>query len=386
MSLQNPQNPQNLQVLESQLQEMLEHEKHNWMKTAQLLIEIERRVLFKEKARSFSQYVRQLAEQFQMHESNFWRIRKAGEYYLKLNNTTDIEVISQAKTTPEQIEILTKISTVAPPDVVKSIEEKMLAGEMTRQELRDVWKAYRPAKEGKTERGGKFKNKKPLPDNSGDLGGSDDPNDPNANTLPLPFPPTSSSPSPMPSVSPVSPALLKPPQSLSAQATLAITAANFVTALRTPRWACETLKKEINQFHIFTEVAVTAGSSRHARRVDVVAIVRETYKSQLPIVIGVEIKTSINDLLRDTKLTEYMSFCHYFYLAIPNEPTFIEAAENVTTQRIGILCMTDEVIDGRYQIIVNRKAHRLQPHPAILGELYGRCLFHALSWIGKEDG
>lgn len=362
----NPQTLQALQVLETQLQELLERDKLNWTKTAQVLIEIERRKLFKEKARSFTQYIRQMAEQFQMHESNFWRIRKAGEYYLKLNNTTDIEVISQAKTSPEQIEILTKISTVAPPDVVKSIEEKMLAGKTNRQELRDVWKAYRPAKEGKTERGGKFKNQKPQP--------AEQPAD-SGNSMP-----------PVSPVSPVSSTLLKPPPSLSPQATQVITAANFVTALRAPWWAGNTLKKEIDQFHLFTEVAVTAGSSHHARRIDVVALVRETYKSPLPTVIGVEIKTNVNDLLRDTKLTEYMSFCHYFYLAIPNEPAFIEAAENVITKRIGILCVTDEVIDGRYQIVVNRKAHRLQPHPAILGELYGRCLFHALSWIGKEEG
>jgi len=361
-------NPQALQALETQLQELLERDKLNWTKTAQVLIEIERRKLFREKARSFTQYVRQLAEQFQMHESNFWRIRKAGEYYLKLNNTTNLDVIGQAKTSPEQIEILTKISTVAPPDVVKGIEKKMIAGETTRQELRDVWKAYRPAKEGKTERGGKFKTPtKPLPVDSDDSGDS------SASTLPLPFPPMSLTSPPRPPVPP------------SAQATLAITAANIVTALRTPWWAGSTVKKEIDRFHIFTEVAVTAGSSHHARRIDVVAFVRETYKSPLPTVIGVEIKTNVNDLLRDTKLTEYMSFCHYFYLAIPNEPALIEAAENVTTQRIGLLCVTDEVIDGRYQIVVNRKARRLQPHPAILGELYGRCSFHALGWIGKEE-
>ncbi len=346
---------QNLQALEKQLQNLLEREKRSWTKTAQLLIEIERRELFKEKARSFTQYVRQLAVQFKIHESNFWRTKKAGEYYLKLNDTIDIEVISQAKTTPEQVEILTKISTVAPSEVVQSLEKKMIAGKTTRKELWDIWETYRPAKEGKNERGGKPK--KPLP---GDF---------DAQTLPLPF-------SPMP--------LSKPPQTQLANAAKAITAANFATALKDTQWAADTLKKEVSHLHIFKEVAVTAGSSRHARRIDVVAIVRETYKSLLPTVIGVEIKTSVNDLLRDIKLTEYMSFCHYFYLAIPNDPAFIDAAESVTTRQIGLLCITDEVIDGRYQIVVNRKARRLQPHPAILGELYGRCLFHALGWIGKE--
>jgi len=368
----HPQNSPNLQNLETQLQELLERDKRNWTKTAQLLIEIERRELFFKRAKSFTQYIRQLAEQFKIHESNFWRVKKAGEYYLKLNETTNIEVISDAKTTPEQVEILTKISTVAPPDVVKALEEKMINGETTRQELRDVWKAYRPAKEGKTERGRKPKNDKPSESSEGSNASGDL------------FSPAS----PVSLVAQPSSALKSPPpaQSQSAKAVLAITAANIVTALRSPQWMIETLKsKEINHLRLFQEVAITVGSSHHARRIDVVAIVRETYKSPLPTVLGVEIKTSISDLLRDMKLTEYMSFCHYFYLAIPNERAFIEAAESVTTPSIGLLTLTDKLIDGQYQLIVNRKARRLQPHPAILGELYGKCLFHALGWIGKED-
>lgn len=372
---QKNQKSQNLQNLETQLQELLERDKRNWTKTAQLLIEIERRELFFKRAKSFSQYIRQLAEQFKIHESNFWRVKKAGEYYLKLNDTTNIEVISDAKTTPEQVEILTKISTVAPPEVVKALEEKMINGETTRQELRDVWKAYRPAKEGKTERGRKpkSKSKTPPPNDSNDSNDSGDLFSQVSQVSPVPQP---------------SSALKSPPpaQSQSAKAVLAITAANIVTALKSPQWMIETLKsKEINHLRLFQEVAITVGSSYHARRIDAVAIVRETYKSPLPTVLGVEIKTSVSDLLRDMKLTEYMSFCHYFYLAIPNEHAFIEAAESVITPSIGLLTLTDKLIDGQYQLIVNRKARRLQPHPAILGELYGKCLFHALGWIGKED-
>jgi len=76
----------------------------------------------------------------------------------------------------------------------------------------------------------------------------------------------------------------------------------------------------------FKEVAVTVGCSRHPRRIDVVGIVRESYKTPLPTVIGVEIKVDVNDLKRDATVTEYMPFCHYFYLALPNEPAMIEAA------------------------------------------------------------
>jgi hypothetical protein len=46
---------------------------------------------------------------------------------------------------------------------------------------------------------------------------------------------------------------------------------------------------------------------------------------------------------RDAKLTKYMQFCHYFYLAVPNDQAMNEAAAAVTTQQIGILCVTDSL-------------------------------------------
>jgi len=60
----------------------------------------------------------------------------------------------------------------------------------------------------------------------------------------------------------------------------------------------------------------------------------------------------VNDLKRDAQFTKYMQLCHYFFLAIPNETAFIEAAKDVITQQIGILCVTDEIVDGRYQASV----------------------------------
>jgi len=328
-----------LEKIETQLQALLEQEKRQWTRTAQLLIEIERDSLFFERAKSFSQYVRQLSEQFQIQESNFWRIKKAGEYYLKLHDTDDVQIIEQAKTTPEQVEILAKIRTAAPSEVVQSLEKRMVDGETTRQELRDVWQTYRPLKEGKTERG-----RKP-------------------NNLP-------------PDVAP-------PVQSQSAK--VAMTTVNILEALKNLQWAIDTVGVDTDCSRLFTEVAVTAGSSRYPRRIDVVSIVRHFRDGPLPTIIGVEIKADVNDLKRETKLTEYMPFCHYFYLAFPNETAFINAAKAVTTQQIGLLCVTDEIIDGRYQVVMLRKARRSQkPHPALMGELYAKCLCQALDWIGEN--
>jgi len=327
-----------IKKLENQLQNLLEREKRQWTKTAQLLIDIERSRLYRNQAKSFSQYVRQLAQKFKINESSFWRIKRAGEYYLKLHNTDNIEIIGKANTSPEQLEILMKISSIAPPNIVQDFKERLISGKTTREELRDTWRTYCKVKNDKPRRG--RKSKKQLLDNViGDL-----------------F---------------TNPA--------------AMTTANIIQSLKNPQWAIDTInQKKMDYFQLFTEVAVSSGTSSKPRRIDIVSIVKESNKGPLPTVIGIEVKINIHDLKRDMKLTEYIPFCHYFYLAIPNEQAMIDAAASVTTKEIGILCVTNEVVDGRYKNVIIRKAERIKkPHPVLLGELYGKCLFHALGWIGE---
>jgi hypothetical protein len=326
-----------IKKLENQLQNLLEREKRQWTKTAQLLIDIERSRLYRKEAKSFSQYIRQLAQKFKINESSFWRIKRAGEYYLKLHNTDNIEIIGKANTSPEQLEILMKISSIAPPNIVQDFKERLISGKTTREELRDTWRTYCKVKKDKPRRG--RKSKKQLLDNViGDL-----------------F--TNSA---------------------------AMTTANIIQSLKNPQWAIDTInQKKMDYFQLFTEVAVSSGTSSKPRRIDIVSIVKESNKGPLPTVIGIEVKINIHDLKRDMKLTEYIPFCHYFYLAIPNEQAMIDAAASVTTKEIGILCVTSEVVDGRYKNVIIRKAQRIKkPHPVLLGELYGKCLFHALGWIG----
>lgn len=230
---------------------------------------------------------------------------------------------------------MAKIRTIAPHEIVKNLEEQMIKGETTRQNLRSVWQTYRHLKENKSKQGDKSKKSQ----------------------------------------------LETVTESSERQSTL--TAANILEALKTTRWATDTVGVNTDCSRLFTEVAVTAGSSHHPRRIDAVIIVRQFHECPLPTIIGVEIKAGVNDLLRDEKLTEYIPFCHYFYLALPNDTAFIEAAKAVTTQQIGLLCITDEVIDGRYQVVMLRKARSRKPHPALMGELYAKCLCHALGWVGE---
>jgi hypothetical protein len=320
-----------LEKIETQLEAIIQQDKQQWTKTAQLLLKIKSGYFYLERAKSFSQYIRQLAKQFQVNESKFWRIKKAGEFYLKLYDTTDTKVISKAKTTPEQIEILIKIRTAAPPEVVESLEKKMLEGKTTRQELRDIWQTYRRLKEGRNERGRKPKNP-PLDD------------------------------------------VVQLPEAKS------IKVINTLEALKNPNWVIKTIGEETDDLHIFQEVVVTEGSSVQ-NCIDVVGVVKESNQSPLPTIIGVEIKVMSLDLFENSNFPELKRFCHYFYVAIPNETHFIDLAKELITQQVGILCVTDEIVDGRYQVVMIRKARRRRkPHTALLGELYAECLCQALGW------
>lgn len=54
---------------------------------------------------------------------------------------------------PECLELLEKISRVAPTGVVEPLELQVVAGEVPRRELRKLWEAYRPVLRGQTARG-----------------------------------------------------------------------------------------------------------------------------------------------------------------------------------------------------------------------------------------
>lgn len=260
-----------LQDIEVQLQHLLEQDKRNWTKVAQLLIEIERYALFKEKAKSFTQYVKLLAKSLKIHESNLWRIKKAGEYYLAVYGTDEVNVIDTAKTSPEQIEIFNKIKTVAPVEVIKDLEEKLIAGTTSRRDLRAIWSNYRPASRHKEK----------------------------------------------------------------------VTSANLLEALKDPGWITETLGQAPSYF--YTVNVGTAGLIAIAKVSD----------EPLPLILSVGVRFP----------------SHYAYQTQENK-----------SKHVGLLALTDQVVEGRYQIKLIKKALRLNPSKEALGAFYGQLLLQVLGW------
>ena len=67
-------------------------------------------------------------------------------------------------------------------------------------------------------------------------------------------------------------------------------------------------------------------------------IVEEKENSEVRIV-GVEIKVAKADLLADHKMAEYVDFVDRFYIAVPEDPQMIDAAQAVRLPSWGILAV-----------------------------------------------
>jgi hypothetical protein len=109
---------------------------------------------------SFSFFVSQLAKSRGRTESTYWRLIKAGEVYSAIREKLDPlgkelpDLIGESvKATPESLEIVDKISRVAPVDVLITTQYRAMRGMISRSELRDLWETYRPVLSGKTARG-----------------------------------------------------------------------------------------------------------------------------------------------------------------------------------------------------------------------------------------
>lgn len=121
----------------------------------------------------------------------------------------------------------------------------------------------------------------------------------------------------------------------------ALSAADIVLALSGSSWIPDTNRTirsyEPQKYRIMTEFAVQTGTSRHARRMDVLAL--ETITEADISLHGIEIKVDKHDLLNDHKMQEYVDFCDYFWIAVPEE--LLEDAKSIAATGWGILTVNN---------------------------------------------
>ncbi|BAL23695.1 hypothetical protein AZKH_1373 [Azoarcus sp. KH32C] len=95
-----------------------------------------------------------------MKEATLWRYLSAGRYYITLQqelerasvSTESLDTLS-VKVSPENLELLAKLSRVMPGEKFVQLAERVINQSITRKELRQLWELYRPVLQGRTARG-----------------------------------------------------------------------------------------------------------------------------------------------------------------------------------------------------------------------------------------
>lgn len=153
--------PQNHDQIRTDIANYLAQPVHHWFDTAKILMRVEQTGYWSSNASSFSAWLSLFAAQIKLGETSLWRYKTAYEILittheklLKHGHINLPSVESHAKTSnPENLEIYDRLSRVIPTFEALDLGWRVLSGLTSRDELRTLWKIYRPLLGGKTSRG-----------------------------------------------------------------------------------------------------------------------------------------------------------------------------------------------------------------------------------------
>jgi hypothetical protein len=142
------------------LKQIPELDGSKWIDVAQLLAEVERERSWNDYGYDyFSNFLQDLSRHIFIHESGLWRYLSSYKYMLSLKAlceaqnqpSFDLHKVGSS-ISPENIELLEKISRVATEHEVNELFSKLISNSISRASLRRIWNAYRPALQGRTAR------------------------------------------------------------------------------------------------------------------------------------------------------------------------------------------------------------------------------------------
>jgi|GEM_PF-1838772 hypothetical protein len=109
---------------------------------------------------SFTQWLHSLASSVPCSEATLWRYHTAARLFKHVSEElAKLEIPSgplaalPQSVSPENLELFSKLTRVAPADVLGRLAAQMIEGRITREELRRTWQAFRPALGWQTARG-----------------------------------------------------------------------------------------------------------------------------------------------------------------------------------------------------------------------------------------
>lgn len=135
-------------------------EARSWAQIGKLLDQVDHSGYWRTSSGSFTEWLKAISPSLKLKEASLWRYLTAARYYqemhkILIDKSIAIPPLDELfdKVSPENIEILSKLSRVTPDDVFLRLAQQVVAGSITRAELRETWLAYRPVLEGRTARG-----------------------------------------------------------------------------------------------------------------------------------------------------------------------------------------------------------------------------------------
>lgn len=314
--------------------DIINYDKASWTKFYLLMKEVEEKELYKEANKSsFTAWVKDFCIKNKVHESIIWNRKKAGkvyENYQRVQKEKGIEVppIEETNISMDSLVLVDKIAKKA-PKLGADLTEKAINKEITREDLRTAYK---------TVRGDLVKAKKEyLALDKEDLKEEEESKEDVKHTH------TKES-------------------KQEVKVGEVVTASKIIQALNTPNWlGVKEIKRkafrpayEQDKYKTLTEFAVYTGTSKHSRRIDVLAAENITVENHFSLNLhGIEIKVSKSDLTNDTKYTEYAEFVNYLWIAIPKK---LEVdARAIVPEDVGIL------VFNKNKMEVVKKANKLNP-------------------------
>nr|DAH73148.1 MAG TPA: DNA repair protein MmcB-like protein [Caudoviricetes sp.] len=311
--------------------DIINYDKSSWAKFYLLMKEIEEKELYKEANKnSFTAWVKDFCLKNKIHESVIWNRKKAGkvyESYARIQKEKGIEVppIEETNVSMDSLVLVDKITKKA-PKLGAELTAKAINKEITRDDLRTAYK---------TIRGDLVKAKQDIQENAEEATeGLEMANNEEIKEVPK----------------------------VEIKVEEVVTASKIIQAFNNPCWlGVKEIKRkafkpshEQDKYKTLTEFAVYTGTSKHSRRIDLLAVENITVENHFEMNLhGIEIKVSKSDLINDSKYTEYGEFVNYLWIAIPKK---LEADARATVpDDVGIM------VYGRGKMKVVKEANRLKP-------------------------
>lgn len=150
MTKQTKQTNKNLESIEDKISLILSDSMKSWVDLYLLLEQVREGKLYEPEHRSFTAFIRHVADINNVHESILWQRRKAGKTYRRYQQIKEqqgkgakaIEELKESKVSPETLELCQKIAQ-KDDEVFTTLVEKAINGEVTRDSLRQAYTTMR---------------------------------------------------------------------------------------------------------------------------------------------------------------------------------------------------------------------------------------------------